>query len=89
VGRTESYNRYTDGQVPNYQSLLTYAYETKKLLLVSAVTTFVNYSRGSSVSIVTDYGLHDQVSVPNRGHRIQTDSGTHPASYSVGTGGGG
>jgi hypothetical protein len=38
------------------------------------------------------YGLDDRGSIPNRGydgirHRIQTGSGSNPASYPIGTGG--
>jgi hypothetical protein len=48
-------------------------------------------SRVSSVG----YGLDDQGSIPGRGddgnislrYRVQTDSGPHPASYAMGTGG--
>jgi hypothetical protein len=49
-------------------------------------------SRGSSGSIVSDYGLDDRGSIPNRGTGdfscspcIQTVSGAHPASYPMGT----
>jgi hypothetical protein len=48
---------------------------------------------GSSISIVTGSGLGDQHSVPNRGGGFflyplcSADSGAHPASYTVGTGG--
>jgi hypothetical protein len=50
----------------------------------------------SSVGIVTDYGLDDRmigVRFPavagkfSLRHRVQTGSGTHPASYPMGTGG--
>jgi hypothetical protein len=49
--------------------------------------------RGSSDSIVSDYGLDDRGSIPDRGRGfflylcIQTGSGAHPASYPMGTGG--
>jgi hypothetical protein len=49
--------------------------------------------RGSSGSIVSDYGLDDRGSIPERGRGfssspcVQTGSGAHPASYSMGTGG--
>jgi hypothetical protein len=49
-------------------------------------------SRGSSVSIVSDYGLDDRGSIPDRGRGfssslcVQTGSGAHPASCTVGTG---
>jgi len=39
------------------------------------------------------YGLDDRLSIPGRGrdfshlHRVQTDSGAHPASYPMGSGG--
>jgi hypothetical protein len=45
------------------------------------------------VGIATDYGLDGQGSVPDRDkrfsviHSIQTGSGVHPASYTMGTGG--
>jgi hypothetical protein len=51
------------------------------------------WSRVSSVSIVSDYGLGDQGSIPSRGKGfssnlcVQTGSETHPASCTVGTGG--
>jgi hypothetical protein len=50
-------------------------------------------SRGSSVRTVSDYGLDCQGSIPERGRGfasnlcIQTGSGAHPASYTMGTGG--
>jgi hypothetical protein len=53
-------------------------------------------SRGSSGSIVSDYGLDDRVIEfdPRQGQRIlssspciQTGSEAHPASYPMGTGG--
>jgi hypothetical protein len=48
-------------------------------------------SRGSSGSIVSDYGLDDRGSIPHRGRGFffqpQTGYGAHPASYPVGTGG--
>jgi hypothetical protein len=50
-------------------------------------------SRGSSGSIVSDYGLDNRGSIPDRGRRffsspyVQTGSGAHPASYPMGTGG--
>jgi hypothetical protein len=40
-------------------------------------------SRDSSVGIGTGYGLDDR----GVGVRVQTGSGTHPASYPIGTGG--
>jgi hypothetical protein len=49
-------------------------------------------SRGSSVSIVSDYGLDDRALIPDRGRGfsssvwVQTGSGAHPASYPMGTG---
>jgi hypothetical protein len=42
---------------------------------------------------VSDYGLDDRGSIPDRGRGffsspcVQTSSGAHPASYSMGTGG--
>jgi hypothetical protein len=51
-------------------------------------------SRGSSVSIMSDYGLDDRGSIPGRGKGyfssslcVQTGSGAHPASSTMGTGG--
>jgi hypothetical protein len=51
-------------------------------------------SRGSSVSIVSGYGLDDRAIVvrsPAKGFScslcVQTGSGAHPASFPVGTGG--
>jgi hypothetical protein len=50
-------------------------------------------SRGSSVSIVSDYRLDDRGSIPDRGGEfsfspcVQTGSGAYPASYPMGTGG--
>jgi hypothetical protein len=51
--------------------------------------------RGSSGSIVSDYGLDDRGSIPDRGGAedfssnpcVQTGSGAHPASCTIGTGG--
>jgi hypothetical protein len=54
---------------------------------------FFYVERGSSVSIVYDYGLDDRGSIPVGGRGFsstpcaQTGSGAHPASYPVGTGG--
>jgi hypothetical protein len=51
------------------------------------------WSRGSSGSIVSDYGLDDRGSIPvgtedfSSSPCVQTGSGTHPASYPMGTGG--
>jgi hypothetical protein len=48
-------------------------------------------SWGSSVSTVSDYGLDDRGSIPDRGRGffsspcVQTGSGAHPASYPMGT----
>jgi hypothetical protein len=48
---------------------------------------------GSSVSIVSDYGLDSRGSIPDRAKDsssnlcVQTGSGAHPASYTMGTGG--
>jgi hypothetical protein len=50
-------------------------------------------SLDSSVGIGTDYGLDYRVRIPSGagnfslGHRVQTGSGAHPASYPMGTGG--
>jgi hypothetical protein len=53
-----------------------------------------NWSRGSSVISVSDYGLDDRGSIPDRGRGffssslcVETGSGAHPASYPIGTGG--
>jgi hypothetical protein len=46
----------------------------------------IRWSRGSSVSIVSDYGLGDRASIPDRGLCVQTGSGAHPASCTMGTG---
>jgi hypothetical protein len=49
--------------------------------------------RGSSLSTVSDYGLDGRGSIPDRGRGfspnlcVQTGSGTHPASCTMGTGG--
>jgi hypothetical protein len=57
---------------------------------------YVQESRGSSVGLALVYGLEDRGSrvrfPPGSGnfslhHRVQNGSGTHPASYPVGTGG--
>jgi hypothetical protein len=54
--------------------------------------TNVNFHElGSSVSIMSDYGLDDWGLIPDRGRgfssnlSIQTSSDTHPASYTMGT----
>jgi hypothetical protein len=50
-------------------------------------------SRDNSVGTATGYGLEGWGSIPGRGNtfplirNFQAGSGTHPASYSVGTGG--
>jgi hypothetical protein len=49
-----------------------------------------NRSWDSSVGIAMDYGLDGQGSIPDRArlsllHSIQTSSGTHPASCTMGT----
>jgi hypothetical protein len=50
-------------------------------------------NRDSSVGIETGYGLEGSGLIPGRGtnfllfHSVQTGSGAHPASYSMGTGG--
>jgi hypothetical protein len=50
--------------------------------------------QGITVSMVSDYRLHDQGSIPSRGKDfssrfcVQTGSGVHPASCAMGTGGG-
>jgi hypothetical protein len=63
---------------------------------VIAKLIFTQRSRGSSVSIVSDYGLEERaigVRSPagakdfSSSLCVQTGSGAHPASYAVGTGG--
>jgi hypothetical protein len=50
-------------------------------------------SRGSLGNIVSDYGLDDRSSIPDRTEDfssspcVQTSSGAHPTSYPMGTGG--
>jgi hypothetical protein len=49
-------------------------------------------SRESSVGIATSYGLDSPGSILGKArfsllHRVQTDSGAHPAFYLMGTGG--
>jgi hypothetical protein len=69
-------------------------------MIVVKLVTFNNYldskSRGSSGSIVSDYGLDDraiEIRSPtgagdfSSSPCIQTGSGAHPASYPMGTGG--
>jgi hypothetical protein len=65
-------------------------------VIFNIVFTSVMWSRGSSVSIVSDYGLDDraiEVRSPtgagdfSSSPCVQTGSGAHPASYPVGTGG--
>jgi hypothetical protein len=60
------------------------------------VYNILNWSRGSSVSIVSDYGLDDrviEVRSPTGAEGfssspcVQTGSGAHPASYPMGTSG--
>jgi hypothetical protein len=52
---------------------------------------YCRWSRGSSVGIVSDYGLDDRGSIPDRAEYfssclcVQTGSGVHPASYTMGT----
>jgi hypothetical protein len=61
--------------------------------MVNFYQTTRHNGAGVAVSIVTDYGLDDRGSIPRQRQRIfllasvQTGSGTHPASYSMGTGG--
>jgi hypothetical protein len=50
------------------------------------------YGAAVAVSIVSDYGLDDRGSIPDREDFssslcVQTGSGAHPASYSLGIGG--
>jgi hypothetical protein len=53
----------------------------------------LHWSLGSSVSIVSDYRLDDRDSIPDRGRGffsslcVQSSSGAHPASCTMGTGG--
>jgi hypothetical protein len=48
-------------------------------------------STGSSVGIITGYGLNGKSSIPGRRrdislfHKVHTGSGAHPASYPMGT----
>jgi hypothetical protein len=64
--------------------------------VIITVTTVTSRSRGSSVSIVSDYGLDDRaigVRSPagvkdfSSSLCVQTGSGAHPASCTMGTGG--
>jgi hypothetical protein len=63
------------------------------VILKMAAVHKICRSRGSSVSTVSDYGLDDRGSIPDRGRGfssslcIQTGSGAHSASYTMGTGG--
>jgi hypothetical protein len=60
---------------------------------IKNMNTHQGRSRGSSVSIVSDYRLDNQCSIPGRGKGfssslcVQTGSGAHPASCTMGTGG--
>jgi hypothetical protein len=53
----------------------------------------IDMSRGSSVGIKTSYGLDRRVRFPAGAsdfsllYNVQTGSGVHPASYTMGTGG--
>jgi hypothetical protein len=49
--------------------------------------SYVHMEPGSSGSIVSDYGLDDRGSIPGGGLCVQTGSGAHPASCTMGTGG--
>jgi hypothetical protein len=55
--------------------------------------TNVILSRNNSIGIATGYSLDGQGSIPGSNRdfslfrRVQTDSGTHPAFYPMGTGG--
>jgi hypothetical protein len=57
-----------------------------KCNIKNAALLFVTRSRGSSGSIVSDYGLDDRGSIPDRAEDfssspcVQTGSGAHPAS---------
>jgi hypothetical protein len=48
------------------------------------------HRRDSSVGIATDYRMNGWRSIPSKGntflHSVQTESGTHPVSYPMGTG---
>jgi hypothetical protein len=63
-------------------------------LLNAVASTTPKVLPGSSVSVVSGYGLGDRGSVPGRGKRdfssklcVQGGSRAHPASCTVGTGG--
>jgi hypothetical protein len=64
-----------------------------KSIKIIAWVSDIYGSRGSSVSIVSDYGLDDGGSIPDRAEDfssslcVQTGSGVHPASCKMGTGG--
>jgi hypothetical protein len=55
--------------------------------------SLTRWSRSSSGSTVSDYGLDDRGSIPDRGRGffsspcVQTGSGAHPASCPIGIGG--
>jgi hypothetical protein len=65
----------------------------KELIKTIFCSTVVRHfrSRGSSGSIVSDYGLDDRGSIPGRGRGfcpcVHTGSEAHPASCPMGTGG--
>jgi hypothetical protein len=66
------------------------------IIIIVIIIIIIIISRGSSGSIVSDYGLDDraiEVRSPTGAEDfssspcVQTDSGAHPASYLMGTGG--
>jgi hypothetical protein len=64
---------------------------TIKVCNVLLFLYMVDMERGSSVSIVSDYGLDDRGSIPDRAEDfssslcVQTGSGAHPACCTMGT----
>jgi hypothetical protein len=56
------------------------------------VAVYACIAEDSSVGIAMGYGLNGRGSIPDRGkvfssHNVQTGPGTHPPSYTMGTGG--
>jgi hypothetical protein len=69
-------------------------FKTIRLCLYFVLSCFIYRSRGSSGSIVSDYGLEERGSIPGGGKGffssslcVQTGSGDHTASCTMGTGG--
>jgi hypothetical protein len=80
---TSLFEKFTVCSLYSYTQILEY-------LIRSSMCKFE--SRDSSVGIATGYGLNARVRFPavkdfSLLHSIQTDSGAHPASYPMGTGG--